>query len=179
LAGALFRRTRDAGAHPQAIDPAHPFPFIANQGTGILFSMVRVADNDPVTEMILIPPSLPRFVRLPEDGGWISIEELVRRNAATVFPGFRLQGSGTFRVLRDSDMEIEEDAEDLVRYFRTAIQRRRRGKVIMLQLQEDFDPAAEQLLRDKLRLDYALVVKSPGLLAMNGLSQIVDMPRPD
>jgi polyphosphate kinase len=179
LAGALFRRTRDAGAHPQAIDPAHPFPFIANQGTGILFSMVRVADNDPVTEMILIPPSLPRFVRLPEDGGWISIEELVRRNAATVFPGFRLQGSGTFRVLRDSDMEIEEDAEDLVRYFRTAIQRRRRGKVIMLQLQEDFDPAAEQLLRDKLRLDYALVVKSPGLLAMNGLSQIVDMPRPE
>ncbi len=106
---------------PQAIDPAHPFPFIANQGTGILFSMVRVADNDPVTEMILVPPALPRFVKLPDDGGWISIEELVRRNAATVFPGFRIQGSGTFRVLRDSDMEIEEDAEDLVRYFRTAI----------------------------------------------------------
>ena len=164
---------------PQAIDPAHPFPFIANQGTGILFSMVRVADNDPVTEMILVPPALPRFVRLPDDGGWISIEELVRRNAATVFPGFRIQGSGTFRVLRDSDMEIEEDAEDLVRYFRTAIQRRRRGKVIMLQLQDDFDPTAEQLLRDKLRLDHALVVKSRGLLAMNGLSQIVDMPRPE
>lgn len=165
---------------PQAIDPAHPFPFIANQGTGILFSMIRLADNEPVTEMILIPPALPRFVRLPgEEACWISIEELVRRHAPEVFPGFRVLGSGTFRVLRDSDMEIEEDAEDLVRYFRTAIQRRRRGKVIMLQLQEDSDPAAEQLLREKLRLDYALVIKSHGLLAMNGLSQIVDMPRPD
>jgi len=165
---------------PQAIDPAHPFPFIANQGTGILFSMVRVVDNDPMTEMVLIPPALPRFVKLPgDDGAWIAIEELVRRNAAEIFPGFRILGSGTFRVLRDSDMEIEEDAEDLVRYFRTAIQRRRRGKVIMLQLQDDFDPTAEQLLRDKLRLDHALVIKSPGLLAMNGLSQIVDMPRPE
>ena len=165
---------------PQAIDPAHPFPFIANQGTGILFSMERVADGAPMTEMIMIPPALPRFVRLPgDDGAWIGIEELVRRHAAHVFPGFRILGDGTFRVLRDSDIEIEEDAEDLVRYFRTAIQRRRRGRVILLQLQDNFDPAAEQLLRQKLELDHALVIKSRGLLAMNGLSQIVDIDRPD
>ncbi|MBX9665690.1 RNA degradosome polyphosphate kinase [Novosphingobium sp.] len=165
---------------PQAIDPAHPFPFINNQGTGILFTLVRQADGEPVTEMILVPPALPRFVRLPgAPACWISIEELILRGAGKLFPGFRIQGHGTFRVLRDSDIEVEEDAEDLVRYFRTAIQRRRRGKVILLQVQENFDPEAEALLRDKLRLDHAMVIKAGGLLAMNGLSVIVDTDRPE
>ncbi|QCI92781.1 RNA degradosome polyphosphate kinase [Novosphingobium sp. EMRT-2] len=165
---------------PQAIDPAHPFPFIANQGTGILFTMTRIADGADVNEMILIPPALPRFVRLPgEEAAWIAIEELVRRHAMHLFPGFRIQGHGVFRVLRDSDIEVEEDAEDLVRYFRTAIQRRRRGKVIMLHLQDDFDPAAEQLLRQQLRLDHALVLKSRGVIGINGLSAVVDEARPD
>ena len=165
---------------PQAIDPAHPFPFINNQGTGILFTLVRIADGEAVNEMILIPPALPRFVRLPgAEVSWLSIEELILRNAMKLFPGFRIQGHGTFRVLRDSDIEVEEDAEDLVRYFRTAIQRRRRGKVILLQLQDNFDPEAEQLLREKLRLDHALVIKAGGLLAMNGLSTIVDTDRPE
>ncbi len=165
---------------PQAIDPAHPFPFINNQGTGILFTLVRVADGEAVTEMILVPPALPRFVRLPGDPArWISIEELILRNAGKLFPGFRIQGHGTFRVLRDSDIEVEEDAEDLVRYFRTAIQRRRRGKVILLQVQENFDREAEALLREKLRLDHATVIKAGGLLAMNGLSTIVDTDRPE
>ncbi len=169
---------------PQAIDPAHPFPFINNQGTGILFTLARLADGEAVTEMILIPPALPRFVRLPGQtetapACWISIEELILRNGGKLFPGFRIQGHGTFRVLRDSDIEVEEDAEDLVRYFRTAIQRRRRGKVILLQVQENFDRDAEALLRDKLRLDHAMVIKAGGLLAMNGLSVIVDTDRPE
>jgi len=165
---------------PQAIDPAHPFPFVANQGTGMIFTLTRIADGAPVNEMILIPSALPRFVRLVgKTACWISIEELVRRNAAKLFPGFRINGYGTFRLLRDSDLEIEEDAEDLVRYFRTAIQRRRRGKVILLQLQEGFDPEAEQLLRDQLGLDLALVTKSAGLLSMSGLSSVIDENRPD
>ncbi|MFY8195735.1 MAG: RNA degradosome polyphosphate kinase, partial [Novosphingobium sp.] len=165
---------------PQAIDPAHPFPFIANQGSGILFQLQRSADGAPVTEMILIPPALPRFVRLPGDkGSWVGIEELVRRHATLLFPGFKILGNGTFRVLRDSDIEIEEDAEDLVRYFRTAIQRRRRGKVILLHLQENFDAAAEKLLREQLRLDHALVIKSRGLLAIGGLAAVVEEDRQD
>ncbi|OYZ28291.1 MAG: polyphosphate kinase 1, partial [Novosphingobium sp. 16-62-11] len=86
---------------------------------------------------------------------------------------------GTFRVLRDSDIELEEDAEDLVRYYRTAIQRRRRGKVILLQLQDDFDADAERLLRRQLRLDHALVIKSRGLLAISGLSTVIDEDRQD
>ncbi|MBS0254853.1 MAG: RNA degradosome polyphosphate kinase [Proteobacteria bacterium] len=165
---------------PQAIDPAHPFPFIANQGMGVMFSLARQADGAPMMEMVLIPAGLPRFVRLPGmPARYISIEDLLTRHAELIFPGFRVLGHGLFRVLRDSDIEIEEDAEDLVRYFRTAIQRRRRGTVILLQLAGRFDPEAEALLREQLRLDHAMAIKTEGLIGMAGLSVIVDEARPD
>lgn len=165
---------------PQAIDPAHPFPFVANQGMGILFPLVRTSDGAAVMEMVLIPQALPRFIRLPGDlAAYISLEDLLCRHAALLFPGFRVMGHGVFRVLRDSDLEIEDDAEDLVRYFRTAIQRRRRGRVILLQLQGDADPAVEQMLREKLRLDHAMVLKTPGLIGVGGLSALVEEDRPD
>ena len=165
---------------PQAIDPAHPFPFVANQGIGILFSLTRVADDAPVMEMVLIPAPLPRFVRIPgEQAAWISIEDVICRNVDELFPGFVPHGHGVFRILRDSDIEIEEDAEDLVRYYRTAIQRRRRGLVIVLQLQGKFDPAAEELLRNQLGLDKALIMKTEGLIGFSGLSAICDEDRPE
>ncbi|GAM03246.1 polyphosphate kinase [Novosphingobium sp. MBES04] len=165
---------------PQAIDPAHPFPFVANQGIGVLFSLNRIADNAPVMEMVLIPAPLPRFVRIPGDeAAWISIEDLICRNAGTLFPGFKVGGHGVFRILRDSDLEIEEDAEDLVRYFRSAIQRRRRGLVIVLQLQGKFDPAAEEMLRGQLGLDQALIMKTEGLIGFSGVSAICDEDRPE
>jgi polyphosphate kinase len=165
---------------PQAIDPAHPVPFVSNGGMGILLPLLRLADNAPVMEMVLVPTALPRFVRIPGDKAtYIAIEDVICRNAALLFPGFKVAGRGVFRVLRDSDIELEEDAEDLVRYFRTAIQRRRRGKVIMLQLQGEFDPGAEKLLRDQLRLDHAIVIKTAGLIGVSGLAAIVEEDRPD
>ncbi len=165
---------------PQVIDPAHPFPFVSSQGMCILFPLVRRDDGSPVMEMILIPSALPRFVRIPGEGAvYISIEELIVRNAALIFPGYRILGHGVFRVLRDSDLEVEEDAEDLVRHFRSAIQRRRRGSVILLQLQGDIDPAAEQLLRDQLKLDHAMVLKTNGLIGISGLSALVEEDRPE
>ena len=165
---------------PQAIDPAHPFPFVANQGIGVMFSLTRIADSAPVMEMVLIPAALPRFVRLPgPDGIFISIENLLCRHAGLLFPGFRALGHGVFRILRDSDIEIEEDAEDLVRYYRTAIQRRRRGMVIMLQMQGNFDPAGEQLLRTQLGLDRAMVLKTSDVIGISGLAAIVEEDRPE
>ena len=129
---------------PQAIDPAHPFPFVSNKGIGALFNLARLADDSRLLEMVLIPSAIPRFVRIPgEEAMFIAVEQLVCRFAELLFPGFRVVGDGVFRLLRDSDIEIEEEAEDLVRFFRTAIQRRRRGRVIMLELDEEFDPAAE------------------------------------
>jgi polyphosphate kinase len=165
---------------PQAIDPAHPFPFIANQGMGVMMALTRRSDEASMMEMVLIPQALPRFVRLPGEAAvYISIEDLLCRHAELLFPGFKVGGTGVFRVLRDSDLEIEEDAEDLVRHFRSAIQRRRRGSVILLQLQGDFDPAAEQLLREQLQLDHAITIKTAGLIGVSGISVIVDEARPD
>ncbi len=165
---------------PQAIDPAHPFPFVANEGIGVLFNLTRLQDDEQVVEMVLVPSALPRFIRVPgEEAIYISIENLICRHADLIFPGFRVEGDGVFRVLRDSDIEIEEEAEDLVRYFRTAIQRRRRGKVILLELQDDFDPDAEQLLLEQLGLEDAILMRTDGTIGMSGFAAIVDEERPE
>jgi len=165
---------------PQAIDPAHPFPFVSNLGIGALFDLTRVADGSRLVEMVLIPSAIPRFVRIPaKEPIWVAVERVVTRYASLLFPGFRVEGDGVFRVLRDSDIEIEEEAEDLVRYFRSAIQRRRRGKVIMLELDETFEPGAEQLLREQLGLEQAFVTKTLGMLGMAGLAEVVGEDRPD
>jgi polyphosphate kinase len=166
---------------PQAIDPGHPFPFVANMGMGVLFNLTRKADGAALVEMVLVPSGMPRFVRLPSDElAFIPVESVICRFAHLLFPGFKVEGSGVFRVLRDSDIEIEEEAEDLVRYFRTAIQRRRRGRVILLELGSDFDREAEALLREQLGLEEALVTKTRGMLGIGGLAGIVDeIERPD
>ncbi len=165
---------------PQAIDPAHPFPFVANGGIGALFNLVREEDGSRLVEMVLIPSALPRFIRVPgEEATFVAIERLICRFAQLMFPGFRIDGDGVFRVLRDSDIEVEEEAEDLVRYFRSAIQRRRRGQVIMLEIDESFDPAAEELLRDKLGLEQAIITKTEGMIGISGLADVVSEDRPE
>jgi len=169
---------------PQALDPAHPFPFIANEGLGVLFTVRRTdlkgGDTEELVEMVLIPSALPRFLRVPGDEAiYIGIENLITRFAEHLFPGFEMQGSGVFRVLRDSDIEIEEEAEDLVRTFRSAIQRRRRGQVIQLEMEDEFDATAEALLRDRLATPGASFVKIDGMLGMAGLADIVKEDRPD
>ena len=170
---------------PQALDPAHPFPFVQNEGMGLLFTLTRNTGGEQLIEMVLIPSALPRFVRVPDavsgDGSvlYISIARLIQRYAEALFPGFTIQGDGLFRVLRDSDIEIEEEAEDLVRTFRSAIQRRRRGQVIQLEIEEDFDPAAEQLLLEQLGIYEAAVIKTDGMIGIDGLAEIVREDRPD
>ncbi len=170
---------------PQAIDPAHPFPFVVNGGIGVLFNLERNEDGSRLVEMVLIPAALPRFIRVPaEHTGtgrviYVAIERLVQRFAPVIFPGFTIRGDGVFRLLRDSDIEVEEEAEDLVRYFRSAIQRRRRGRVITLELDESFDAESEDLLRDKLGLDQAFITKTLGLIGISGLAAVVAEDRPE
>ncbi|MFV0644044.1 MAG: RNA degradosome polyphosphate kinase [Sphingomonadaceae bacterium] len=165
---------------PQAIDPAHPFPFIANEGMGVLFSLTHERTGQQLVEMVLLPSALPRFVRVPGEGAlFIAMERLVCRFADHLFPGFRIDGNGAFRVLRDSDIEIEEEAEDLVRTFRSAIQRRRRGQVIQLELSGDFDPAAEALLREQLATPETTIIKTDGMIGIARLSGVVSEDRPD
>lgn len=170
---------------PQALDPAHPFPFVQNEGMGLIFTLTREEDQEQIMEMILIPAALPRFVRVPGDiagrgeAVYISIASLIQRYARKLFPGFTIDGDGLFRVLRDSDIEIEEEAEDLVRTFRSAIQRRRRGQVIQLELEEDFDPQGEAILLEQLGVHEAAVIKTDGMIGIDGLAEIVEEDRPD
>ena len=165
---------------PQAIDPAHPFPFVANGGIGMLFNLRRIDDGSQLLEMVLIPQAMPRFVRIPGDQAlYIPIESVISRHTDLLFPGFELVGDGVFRVLRDSDIEIEEEAEDLVRLFRSAIQRRRRGRIIQLELDSEFDAEAEELLRDQLGSEDTTFLKSDGMLGIGGLATILSEDRSD
>jgi polyphosphate kinase len=165
---------------PQAIDPAHPFPFIPNKSFSLIFDLKRPADDEPIRELLMIPPTLPRFLRLPgEAARYVAIETLIRRQIAKLFPGYKLLGGGAFRVIRDSDIEIEEEAEDLVRYYRTALKRRRRGRVIRLKLEADIPDDLEALVREGLNASDALVFESTGFLGIADLSLLVEEDRPD
>jgi polyphosphate kinase len=165
---------------PQAIDPAHPFPFIPNKGFSLIFDLRRVSDGEPIRELLMVPPTLPRFVRLPgETARYMAVENLIRRNIHVLFPEYDLLGGGAFRVIRDSDIEIEEEAEDLVRYFRTAIKRRRRGRVIRLKLEAGMPDELVALVREGLAAGNAIVSESTGFLGIADLSALVEEDRPD
>ena len=165
---------------PQAIDPAHPFPFIPNGGFSLVFDLRRGKKQEPVVELLMIPGTLPRFIRLPgKDIRFIAIENAIRIHFEQLFPGFVKIGAGAFRLIRDSDIEVEEDAEDLVRYFRSAIKRRRRGRVIRLEFAADTPPELEVLVREGLAADTALVAESAGFIGIADLGQLVEVDRPD
>ena len=165
---------------PQAIDPSHPFPFIPNGGFSLVFDLRRGKAAEPVVELLMIPSTLPRFIRLP--GGklnFIAIETAIAAHFDQIFPGFVKVAAGAFRLIRDSDIEVQEEAEDLVRYFRSAIKRRRRGRVIRLEFAADTPPDLESMVREGLGADSALVAESAGLIGIADLAQLVDVDRPD
>ena len=165
---------------PQALDPAHPFPFIPNKGLSMIFDLTRVSDQAPIRELVMIPATMPRFVRLPGEGArYVSIETILRRFSGLLFPGYVVNGAATFRVLRDSDIEIEEEAEDLVRYFANAIKRRRRGRVIRLELETGMPDELADVLRDELGGSDAIITESGNLLGIGDLDMLVDEDRPD
>ncbi|WP_294305348.1 RNA degradosome polyphosphate kinase [uncultured Sphingomonas sp.] len=165
---------------PQALDPAHPFPFIPNKGLSMIFDLTRVSDKAPIRELVMIPATMPRFVRLPGEGArYVSIETILRRFSGLLFPGYVVNGAATFRVLRDSDIEIEEEAEDLVRYFANAIKRRRRGRVIRLELETGMPDELADVLRGELGGVDAIITESGNMLGIGDLDTLVDSDRPD
>jgi polyphosphate kinase len=165
---------------PQALDPAHPFPFIPNRGLSLIFDLVRLSDKEPIRELVMLPPTLPPFVRIPgETAHYIAMESVLRAFTGLLFPGYQVNGSGVFRVIRDSDIEIEEEAEDLVRYFRSAIKRRRRGRVIRLELEEGIPEALERQVREELGGSDTIVTVSGGLLGIGDLEALAEEDRPD
>ena len=162
---------------PQAIDPAHPFPFIPNRGFSLIFELKRGKAH--IRELIMLPAGVPRFIRIPgQKSRYITLESLIRRRTDYLFPKYELVHGGAFRVLRDSDIEVEEEAEDLVRYFRTAIKRRRRGRVVRLEIEQDMPDVLVRFVKEGLDAANAIISES-GSVGMPDLSAIVEEDRPE
>ena len=165
---------------PQVLDPAHPFPFIPNRGLGVIFDLQRKANGETVRELVMIPASLARFVPVPgQVSSFVPIEYLIELFGDLLFPGFTIRSLGVFRIIRDSDIELEEEAEDLVRLFRTAIRRRRRGRVILLELEADMPGEIAEVLNADIQGHEAIVAKIGGFIGLAALSPLVDVDRPD
>jgi polyphosphate kinase len=166
---------------PLAIDPAHPFPFIPNAGFCLALELER-ADGRALQALLPIPQQVQRFVPLPSKPGehrFLPLEELLLLHLGSLFPGYADKGHCTFRVLRDSDLEVEDEAEDLVREFETALKRRRRGEVIRLKLSGGAPPALRAVIIEELGVPESQVVEIRGLLGIADLKELVLSTRPD
>lgn len=165
---------------PQAIDPAHPFPFIPNLGLSIILDLERRSGAQRLQQIVMLPPTVNRFVRLPgEEGRFVLLEGVILHFLDIIFPGHDCVGAGTFRIIRDSDIEVEEEAEDLVRFFKSAIKRRRRGQVIRLELSATIGEDTADLLHEELGVSKKARAGLSGFTGIANLEEMVDEPRPD
>ena len=162
---------------PLAIDPAHPFPFIPNLGFALVLQMSRLTDGKKMNALLPLPQQLKRFIKLPTNADktvFLPLENLVSLYLERIFPGYEILGQGVFRVLRDSDIEVAEEAEDLVQVFETALKRRRRGMVIRLEIDKSMPDNLVRLVVDELEVQAEDVVFVDGLVGVSQTDQIVD-----
>ena len=158
---------------PLAIDPAHPFPFIPNTGFCLAMELERATDGRRMQALLPIPQQIRRFVALPGSTRFLPMEELLLLHLGSLFPGYRDTGHCTFRVLRDSDLEVEDEAEDLVREFETALKRRRRGEVIRMKITAGAPEGLRALIMEELGVSPDEVVEVRGMVGMADLKELV------
>jgi len=165
---------------PLAMDPAHPFPFVANRGFGLALQLERFSDNVRLQALILIPTSVPRFIRLPGSRiRFLPVEQMIALFLDHLFPAFAVIAQGVFRVLRDSEVEVEEEAEDLVRLFETALKRRRRGHVIHLGVDARMPAELRRFLSEKLDAAPGDVFATEGILGLDDTAELITDERTD
>jgi polyphosphate kinase len=167
---------------PLAIDPAHPFPFIPNTGYALALQLERTSDKRPLQALLPIPAQIDRFVALPAAEGslrFLPLEDLLVLKVPGLFPGYKLKAHFEFRVLRDSDLEVEEEAEDLVREFEVALKRRRRGEVVRLTHSAGAPEKLKSVVMAELGVRPQDVIELDGMIGVNDLSELVTDSRPD
>ncbi len=161
---------------PLAIDPAHPFPFIPNLGFTLAMRLTRAKDGKTVTALVPIPPLLTRFIRLPDAGKaarFLPLEKVIALNVDKLFPGHTVDSSGVFRILRDSDVEVEEEAEDLMLLFESLLKRRRRGSVIHMKVSKSMPDDLREFIADHLDLDNQDLVIIDHMLGLSDLTKLI------
>ena len=172
---------------PLAIDPAHPFPFIPNLGFTIALAVKDQRSGKEFSALIPVPSQLKRFIRLPDVAQvgshkpvrFLPLEHLIALYFDRLFPGHAVNGWGLFRILRDSDVEVEEEAEDLVLLFESLLKRRRRGSVIHMKCSATMPPALRHFMAEHLDLDESEVVIVENLMGLSDLAKLIGPDRPD
>ncbi len=167
---------------PLAIDPAHPFPFIPNTGYVLALQLERSRDKRPLQALLPIPGQIDRFVQLPAPEGtlrYLPLEDLLVLKIPDLFPGYKLKNHFEFRVLRDSDLEVEDEAEDLVREFEVALKRRRRGEVVRLTHSAGAPEKLMAVVMAELGVQDRDVIEIDGMIGIDDLSELVTDARPD
>ena len=170
---------------PVAVDPAHPFPFIPNFGFTLGLELVREGSLRTMHALLPIPAQLDRFIRLPSKGEakapirFIRLETVVGTFVSRLFPGYRVRSQGAFRVLRDSDIEVQEEAEDLVRLFESALKRRRRGSVIRLEMEATMPSRLQRFVMQELKVTEGESFVQKGLIGLTDTNQLIVADRPD
>ncbi len=166
---------------PLAVDPAHPFPFIPNEGFALALTMERTDDKRPLRALLPVPAQIDRFIPLPgtDCQRYLPLEELLLLHIGQLFPSYRMKGHCAFRVLRDSDLEVEDEAEDLVREFEVALKRRRRGEVVRMKLSADAPPSLKSMIMQELHVSDDEVVEVEGMIGIADLRELVLDSRSD
>ncbi len=165
---------------PLAIDPAHPFPFIPNLGLSLILQLVRIENGEGMRALVPMPSQVDRLIRLRgRKIRFITLEEVITLFFDRLFPGFKVMQSGVFRVLRDSEMEIDEEAQDLVQSFETALKRRRRGSCIRLKVSASMPEDQVNLICDELEVSSDDMFRMGGMIGLADVSQLITGERPD
>ncbi|KJS25815.1 MAG: polyphosphate kinase [Hyphomonadaceae bacterium BRH_c29] len=168
---------------PLAVDPAHPFPFIPNLGFSVALDLVSIHGENSHIGIVPLPAFVRRFIRLPRSQKgtlrFIPLEDVIGLFISDLFPGYRERGRCLFRIVRDSDIEIEEEAEDLIREFEVLLKQRRRGRIVRLRMQSSAPQHLREFITREIGAENADVVLYDGILGMAQLSELIVDDRPD